>query len=397
MSWASASRSSRFTPTSATSTSRVSTSATNRPAGRICSISAGVLSSITGRAYGAAKLSKDAGMNHVELWTSAPFLGEVREWVADELATRAVRLTGDWEQPHARPWSSAIRFETTDGPGWVKVNGPGTSHEPALVRLIDQRMPGVVPEVLAVHPTSKWALSRDGGPTLRSIGPPEQLWTAWEGLVARYADLQLRLADDRDVVLGTGVREVSPATVPGLARALLDDLAAMSVDAGGLNREQVERLTDVLPALDDWCVELAASEVPDSVQHDDLHSNNVCWTGSVETARIIDWGDATWGSPLGTMLATMNSIAFHAGVLVEGRSIDDPRVLRVRDAYLEPFTLYAPRADLVRYVEMARRIGCVAKALSYETALEETSLSVHAEYEFPVRGWFLELLEEWVR
>jgi len=97
------------------------------------------------------------------------------------------------------------------------------------------------------------------------------------------------------------------------------------------------------------------------------------------------------------MLATMNSIAFHAGVLVEGRPIDDPRVLRVRDAYLEPFTLYAPRADLVRYVEMARRIGCVAKALSYETALEETSLSVHAEYEFPVRGWFLELLEEWVR
>jgi hypothetical protein len=244
---------------------------------------------------------------------------------------------------------------------------------------------------------SNWALSRDGGPTLRSLGPPEQLWTVWEGLVARYADLQLRLAVDRDAVLGTGVREVSPTTVPGQARALLDDLAAVPVDGGGLSHEQVERLTDVLPALDDWCLQLAASGIPDSVQHDDLHSNNVCWTGSVETARFIDWGDATWGTPLGTMLATMNSIAFSAGVLAEGRPIDDPRVLRVRDAYLEPFTVYAPRADLVRHVGLARRIGCVGKALSYETALAETSLSVHAEYEFPVRGWFLELLEEWAR
>lgn len=333
-------------------------------------------------------------MNDVELWTSDAFLVEARAWVADQLASRAVDLTGDWDQPHARPWSSALRFETTDGRVWLKVNGPGTSHEPALIRLLDERIPGVVPEVLAVHPTRSWSLSKDGGPTLRSFGPPEQLWTAWEGLVARYADVQLRLSDDREAVLGTGVREVSPATVPGEARTLLDRLAMLPADSGGLSPEETERLAAVLPELDDWCGELAKCGVPDSVQHDDLHSNNVCWTGSVETARIIDWGDATWGSPLGTMLATMNSIAFHAGVFVEGRPIDDPRVLRVRDAYLEPFTACAPRTDLVRYVELARRVGCVGKALSYQAALGGPSLSLHAEYEFPMREWLLALLDE---
>lgn len=336
-------------------------------------------------------------MDRVEHWTSAAFHAEARDWVADRLASRDIRLTGEWAQPHARPWSTALRFETTDGRVWLKVNGPGTAHEAALTSLIDRRMPGIVPEVLAVDPISHWSLSRDGGPTLRTAGAPDTLWTAWEGLVVRYAELQIGLADARAQVLDTGVREVSPSTVPGQARALLQELAEAPEDAGGLSAEQMDRLGDVLPELDDWCLELAASGIPDSVQHDDLHSSNVCWSGSVATARFIDWGDTTWGSPLGTMLATMNSLAFHAGVFVEGRPIDDARVLRVRDAYLEPFTSYADRGDLVRSVDLARRIGCVGKALSYQAALADTPLDVHAEYEFPVRGWLVELLERWVR
>ena len=146
----------------------------------------------------------------------------------------------------------------------------------------------------------------------------------------------------------------------------------------------------LLPAFDGWCAELAAMPVPDSLQHDDLHSGNVCWPGD-GSARVIDWGDASWGSPLGTMLATMNSLAFHAGFFVEGEDVDDPRVLRVRDAYLEPFTRYVGRADLVRGVDLARRTGCVVKALSWRAAMSDATPQTHAEYEFPVRAWLLEL------
>ena len=46
-----------------------------------------------------------------EHWTSAAFRAEAREWVADRLASRGVTLTGQWTQPHARPWSTAR-------PGW---------------------------------------------------------------------------------------------------------------------------------------------------------------------------------------------------------------------------------------------------------------------------------------
>jgi hypothetical protein len=330
----------------------------------------------------------------VATWTSPAFGEQVRAWVADRLGELDVELTREGVQPHARPWSSAIRFETTAGRVWFKVNGAGTRHEATLVRELDRLVPGLVPEVLAVDAARGWSLSRDGGPVLRETAPADGLWGAWEQLLPRYAEAQLALAGHRDELLGTGIAEVSPATVPGLARQLLDELAAVPEDEGGLTVEQAVAVERALPLVAGLCAELGACGVPDSVQHDDLHSANVCWPGAAADARVIDWGDATWGHPLGTMLATLNSIAFHAGTYVDGGPAPTPELLRVRDAYLEPFTRYAAHADLVHCVGLARRTGCVGKALSYRAALAEEPLSTHAEMEFPVRDWFLGLLED---
>ena len=114
----------------------------------------------------------------------------------------------------------------------------------------------------------------------------------------------------------------------------------------------------------------------------------------LSSVRIIDWGDASVGHPFGTMLATLNSIAFHAGALHVDRDMD-PRVLRVRDAYLEPFSQLSRRDELLRWVELARSTGCVTRAMAWERALQEAPRTVITEHEFPVRGWLLELLEPW--
>jgi hypothetical protein len=98
------------------------------------------------------------------------------------------------------------------------------------------------------------------------------------------------------------------------------------------------------------------------------------------------------------MLATLNSIAFHVGLLNDDRGgISDQRVLTVRDAYLEPFTSHGSHQELLRWVALARNIGCLTRALSWERAVQHASARVAAEYEFPVRGWILELLEPWAQ
>jgi hypothetical protein len=329
----------------------------------------------------------------VELWTSAAFRAEAEAWVAESLRPLGVRLTGRSEQPHARAWSSAVRFDVSgEQRVWFKVDGPGSPHEPALLRLLAERVPGLVPEVLAVDDARGWSLCRDAGPTLREVWAAADSWEVWEQVLVRYADGQVALAGERDAVLATGMVEVSAATLPADLRTLVEELAGVPVEDGGLAPDDRARLLAVMPAFDDWCAELAASPVPDSVQHDDLHSGNVCCPPAGPDL-VIDWGDTTWGCPLATMLTTMNSLAFHAGLLVEGEPVDAPAVLRARDAYLEPFTRYADRAELVRLVDLARRTGCVGKALSYQRALQEAPPGTHAELDHPVRAWLLEVLD----
>jgi hypothetical protein len=215
-------------------------------------------------------------------------------------------------------------------------------------------------------------------------------------LLPRYAEAQLALADHRARLLATGAPDLGPAQLPLEYRRLLDDLAARPTEDGGLTRRQASALERLLPVYDDWCAELATSPMSDTLQHDDLHSNNVCWPGTMDdlsSVRIIDWGDASIGHPFGTMLATLNSIAFHAGVLHADRRIDDLRVLRIRDAYLEPFTSLGSGEELLRWVALARTTGCVTRAISWESALQDAPVSVVVDEEFPVRGWLLELLE----
>ena len=316
----------------------------------------------------------------VQAWTSQEFHEGAREWVERQVRSFGLELADGWTQPHVRHWSSTIRVTTSTEPLWFKVNGVGTRHEAAVVQQLCARVPELVPEVLAVDTGRGWSLSRDAGPMLREVLSADRSGDAWEAVLTRYADAQVRLTGAAHALLAAGLREVSPATVPVLARELLEDLATVPVPEGGLSAEDVVRIQRVLPRLDDWCAELAGSGVPDSIQHDDLHSGNICWDVASRTGRVIDWGDASWGFPLGTMLVTLNTVPA-------------TQALRLRDAYLEAFTRYADRALLVRCVDLARRTGCVAKALAWRAALLDVPLRDQEVLDFPVRAWLLELLD----
>ncbi|HXD27014.1 MAG TPA: hypothetical protein VN609_13855 [Propionibacteriaceae bacterium] len=340
----------------------------------------------------------DGALDPVDLWTSTTFIESARTWTAAQLGPGGIRLTGKWEQTHARVWSSTIRFETTEGRVWFKVNGPGTAYEAKLVGLLDELRPGLAPQLLADDEAVAWSMTRDAGPMLRSKAEPDALWGYWERLLPRYGESQLALATDHSRMLACGTPDRGPVQLPLEFGRLLDKLAARPIEQGGLTQQQAAALEGVLPPYEGRCAELAASPIPDSLQHDDLHSNNVGWPremADLSSVRIIDWGDASIGHPFGTMLATLNSIAFEAGVPVDGRQFHDSRMLRLRDAYLEPFSSMCGVEELRRSVALARSTGCVTRALAWERALQEASLSTIAKYEFPVRTWLLELLEPW--
>lgn len=316
--------------------------------------------------------------------------GEAATWVTDSCRHLGLAVSSPGETAQDRPWSRAVVYDIhqadgTDGRVWFKANGAGTRHEPRLLSALASLVPDLVPEVLAINPDQGWSLTRDAGQTWRSAIAVSDHWPLWEDLVQRYAAAQLGLAAHQTELLTTGIPERSPATLPQQATDLIAEMTLAGSDDGGLSAVDSDELTARLPQFGQWCRVLDDSGIASTIQHDDLHSNNICLTAT-NGSRIIDWGDASIGHPFGTMLVTLGSIAHYGGC-----EVDDPRVQRVRDAYLEPFTAYAHRSELIAQVDIARRVGVVTRALSWRGALIESPPSVHLEYDFPVRDWLLEL------
>jgi hypothetical protein len=340
-------------------------------------------------------------------------MSDAGAWVTSSCADLGLVVTSSGERTHDQPWSYAVTYDVrevdgTDGQVWLKANGIGTRHEPRLISALSSLVPDLVPEVLAIDGERGWSLTRDVGPTWRSAVSLADQWPLWEDLVARYAAAQLALAPHLTELLATGVPERSPATLPHQAATLIAELTQYGTDgtdSGGLSEVESQALTARLPAYGQCCRELDGAGIPWTIQHDDLHANNICLVRaandrvtdptavrrrtSAAGSRIVDWGDASIGHPFGTMLTALRSIAHHARC-----AADDPRILRVRDAYLEPFTTYGSRSQLITAVDVASRVGTVTRALSWRAALLGVPTTAQREYDYPVRGWLQEMLAD---
>jgi len=83
-------------------------------------------------------------------WATAAWLAEATAFVDRELAARGETRIGELEQPHLRPWATALRAQTSAGVVWLKAMGRGTAFETRIYPLLRAVVPARTLEPLAV-------------------------------------------------------------------------------------------------------------------------------------------------------------------------------------------------------------------------------------------------------
>ena len=324
-------------------------------------------------------------------WLDERWRAEALAWVGETLAGLGRRIDGEVEQPHVRPWSTAMRIPTDGGPAWFKASGPASAHEGPLLEVFRERAIRRVLLPLAVHPERPWILFEDGGTTLRQTRPDgtgDHDLDAWERILREYAELQRKLESDDAVgaIFAAGAPDGRPEALPGeLARLLADDVIweRLSPEEGDGGRRARSRLGERLRELAATAAELAAIGVRASIQHDDLHGGNILVGPAGD--RFFDWGDAVVAHPFATLTVTFNSITHKTGL-----APDDPVFRRLEDVYLEAWTDVAPRGELERAADIARVFGCIGRSLAWERALAGLEVDEMDGFGDSIAGWLVE-------
>lgn len=284
-------------------------------------------------------------------WDAPELLAEAAAWIR---AAAPGPVTGPIEQAHLRPWSTALRVPTEDGILWFKANAPVHAFEAALTDRLASELPDRVVEVVGVDAARGWMLMRDAGTRLRELdGSPGQV-RHWERILPLYAELQLEFSSSADELLGLGVPDHRLRRLPDLLDDVLGDERVLLVGReDGLSVDELERLRAGRPELEALCSELAAFGIPETIQHDDLHDGQVFVRDG--HYRVLDWGDSCVSRPFHTMVVTLRAFAYKHRLEPAATEL-----LRLRDAYLEPFG-----PDLGEAFALAYRTGTLARALAW--------------------------------
>jgi Phosphotransferase enzyme family len=270
------------------------------------------------------------------------------------------------ETAHERPWATVLRVPLADGVAWFKACAPVQAFEPRLTAGLHSRWPDRVAEVLGYDEERAWLLLADAGQPIAEVGNPPETWLTTLPL---YAELQRGETAHAAGHLAHGVPDLRLAALP----ERYEDLLRQALP---LERDEIERLRGFESRFTELCDELAAHDVPEAVQHDDLHMANVYADGG--RLRVLDWGDSSISHPFGSLVVTFRFLEE-----INGLPPGDPWFARLREAYLEPWG-----RGLAGTFALALRVGTFAHTFAW--ARQRDHLPVQARPEFDT--WFAVVL-----
>jgi len=291
-------------------------------------------------------------------WQDPAWVAGAEDWIAAGCARAGLARTGT-ALARARSYSVVVRVPTSGGTLWFKASAPPASFEPALISALADWFPYQFPAPVAVDLDRAWSLTRDGGPTLAQARARAEDLSAWHAMLRGYARLQFDLAAHAGDLLSLGLPDLRPGSVPARYDKLLADPATeRAVGAtDGVTVAQYQELRALAPPLRDWCAELDELAIPASLDHADVHPNNVFAAAN----NPFDWGDAAVAHPFCSLLTALRTGARHAGL--PPRS---PELAALTGDYLTPWLDAGhPRAVVDRSVSLALRIAPLSRALAW--------------------------------
>jgi hypothetical protein len=178
-------------------------------------------------------------------------------------------------------------------------------------------------------------------------------------LAREAAALQRELVPHHAELQALGMAQLRPEESVAYLSARIEQYAGLAADDPRvLAPEVADRLRAHLPVVRRWAEAVAEVALPLTLNHNDLHENNVFDVDG--RLRFFDFGDALLTEPLGVLLIPLNIL----GEKLDADG-DDQRLWRVADAALEVWSDLVPVRRLRAVLPAALSLGRLGRVESW--------------------------------
>jgi hypothetical protein len=305
-------------------------------------------------------------------FTHLGWFREVASWLEDAITPIHFVWNGRFEQFHASPFFSLIRFDTRPRALWFKAVGEPNTREFAITRKLAARAPKYVPRLLAVRPDwNAWLAEECPGATLDQVSDI----ALWSCAVRSLANLQVESISWSRSLLQAGAHDLCGIFTPSAVQSFFRMVERLLGPMAGVVEPDfsVEDLQPMEARMMHLLDRAGNSRVPDTLGHLDLNAGNVIV--SSERCAYLDWAEAYVGPPflaLEYLLQTFRKI-FGGGSPQEGPVVE---------AYLKAWEAVIPARDIREFWGLTPALAIFAYTQRCVAAVEPTGpdISRFGEY-----------------
>jgi hypothetical protein len=312
-------------------------------------------------------------------WTIPEWWDRAIAWIDRELRRFGVtRFTV--EQIRTWEFSCVLRVRSTDGEFYFKALPRTLTREIILTRRLAEVHPQWMPEIVACEMEHRWMLMK----ACRGVALDEVSDIAcWERAMEAYAQMQIEWSSRTQELIALGCPERTLDMLEQAIGPLLTHASSMLPGhPDGLSEAEIARLCELTPELKAMCHALGQFAIPLSLDHGDFWVNNIFV--SDQGCAFIDWEDGRVAHPFFSLLTLMIDDRIETCL----SHVPEARV-RIRNAYLAPWTTFEPIDRLVRAFDMAQKLSALQHAMSLQ--YPPSIMRVHWWMESLI-SWFLKFL-----
>ena len=309
----------------------------------------------------------------VRPWSRPGWYARACAWIEQTVRNRgapvAIRQLRNWAS------SCVLRVDVGATTAYFKAVPP-EGPEFAVTRWLANAFPDAVASLVGADARRRWLLLGEcAGRNLESLGDIE----AWSIAAERYGRLQVDCIERAPELRRVGVPQRALAALPAAVAALAADEELLRAKDAGLDSREIAQLRAAAAKLDARCTELAASAVPNSLEHGDLWPGNIFVGG--RSSAVIDWEDAAIAQPFLSLAPLIVGLG-NAGIASAAN------VERVERAYLRAFEAIVAPSALRRALELAAPLCFFDMAVRYRA--QRTSV-------VRLHPWMKELVPQTIR